>query len=73
MTILQTIYYTCVTVYMMSVGWITHPDDYERYFMAWKLVREDPEWVKRNLLNENNENNLAPNNIEGRQQKPCQK
>lgn len=54
MNIFQTIYYSCATIYMMSVGWIFHPDDYERYYIARKLVRENPEWVKNHLLSQNN-------------------
>lgn len=38
------------TIYMLSLGWLFHPDDYERYYTAWHLVRHNPEWVKNNLL-----------------------
>jgi hypothetical protein len=53
MNIFQVVYYSCATIYMMSVGWIFHPEDYERYYLARKLVREHPEWVKNNLLQQN--------------------
>lgn len=36
----QTIYYSVATIYMMTVGWLFHPEDYDRYYTAWKIVRE---------------------------------
>lgn len=38
------------TIYYLTVGWIFHPDEYERYHLAWKLVREHREWVHERLL-----------------------
>lgn len=47
MNCIETIYYSAATIYMMSVGWIFHPEAYERYYIAWKLVREHREYVRR--------------------------
>lgn len=48
----QTIFYSVKTIYMMSLGWLTHPADYERYHMAWKLTREHRDWVDKELLSD---------------------
>ena len=47
---LQNIFCSIKTMYMMSIGWLTHPADYERYHMAWKLTREHRDWVDAVLL-----------------------
>jgi hypothetical protein len=50
MNLTQIIYYSAKTIYMMSIGWLFHPEDYERYYTAWRLVREHPDYVHNTLL-----------------------
>lgn len=48
--VFETFFASARTIYMMSLGWLTHPEEYERYYLAWKLTRERPEWVESVLL-----------------------
>lgn len=56
---LSTLFLSVKTIYMLSLGWLLHPDEYERYYMAWHLVRHNREWVDNNLLKNNKDPNIV--------------
>lgn len=49
MNIFEKIIYSAKTIYILTIGKWLHPQEYERYCVAYELIKNHPEWVQNHL------------------------